>query len=145
MDTPQLQQSQLAQVAAVLGGAMGAQAGDPAVMQKALAASTGFANYQLIRLAKLLLPVMAPITNRMPAEADTIGGTMAHYKTVNGYGSFAMGDAMGSDEAAIGTDVTLTPTDMAAVFSSQALSNSVTIEAVDAIRRAPCSVMAVTE
>ena len=105
------QMGQLQEIRSLLGLGESSQM-SPLEVKKALTAvgggayATSYAGLLLEREAKILLPVFAGMRNRTPVDTPERGAEQVQYKAELGFGTFDFAGAMGSDEAAIGSDFT---------------------------------------
>ncbi len=104
----------------------------PADMKKAINASSVPGIY-LIRLAKLLLPVYAGLTNRLPAGTPTgMTSNQATWKAQLGFGSIDEAAGFRNAEAAIGQVPPTSFLTFNAPFNDVAYNDSVTLKAIAA-------------
>jgi len=105
-------------------------------LRKDLTAASGFVGLELKDYAKLMLPVYAGLTNRIPTTTPRNGATAAQWRTLLGYGSFAWGSAasFGTAEAANGPGQSLSATSFSAAYKEQSVTGDVTKTAINQAR-----------
>lgn len=101
-------------------------------LQKAITASSVPGIY-LIRLAKLMLPVYAGLTNRIPADNPKgMGSTEATWKAQLGFGALAESSFFRVAEAAIGVNPPTSFLTFKAPYNDLAVNDNVTLKAMRA-------------
>lgn len=86
----------------------------------------------LIRLAKLMLPVYAGLTNRLPADSPKMGSTEATWRAQLGFGSLTEQDFFRVAEASIGVNPPTSFLTFASPFNDITVNDSVTLKALKA-------------
>ena len=100
-------------------------------LKKALAASNNFYGVNLEAQAKLMLPFVAPLRNRIPVDRPKQGGLYAWYKAQLGFSTFDFASNMGiSAEAGNGGSVVGSALDFQAVYSTTSVHGEVNFETI---------------
>jgi len=84
----------------------------------------------LIRLAKLMLPVYAGLTKRLPTESPKTGSTEAIWKAQLGFGSLAEADFFRIAEASIGVEPPTSFLEFKAPYNDLSVNDNVTLKAL---------------
>jgi hypothetical protein len=106
-------------------------ASDPSTLAKSITASS-VPGYYLIRLAKLMLPVYAGLTNRIPTDSPKTGATEATWKAQLGFGSITESDFFRIAEGSIGVEPPTSFLTFQAPYNDLAANDSVTLKALRA-------------
>lgn len=103
-------------------------------LRKDLTAASGFVGLELKDYAKLMLPVYAGLTHRIPTTTPENGATSAQWRTLLGYNGFDWGANMGTSEAANGAGQSLSATSFSAPYYEQSIEGDVTKTAINQAR-----------
>lgn len=107
---------------------MGTQ--DTDLIQKALTVANGFLGYNLEAPAKLMLPFVTVLRNRLPVDRPKQGSDSATWRVQLGYGGFDFAANQGTAFGAVGADVAGTALTISAAYKTQALKGEVQFEAI---------------
>ena len=99
---------------------------------KALTTGSGFVGINLESPATLLMPFVSILRNRIPVDAPRMGAKEATWRTQFGFGAYDFAASMGTAEAAVGGEAGASATTFAAPYCTQAVHDSVSIQAIKA-------------
>lgn len=111
-----------------LKGLMGVQ--DEGLIQKALTVANGFLGVNLESPAKLMLPFVSVMRNRVPVDRPKSGSSSATWRMQLGYGGFDFAGGQGTAFGGVGTDVAGNALTVDAPYKTQAIRGSVQYEAI---------------
>ena len=104
-------------------------------VEKTLTTGSGFAGINLEPWAKLMLPFFNGLRRRTATDTAARGALTADYKVMMGFPSaFNFASALGTAEAAIGSNLDANAVPFSAPYAAQAISGNVTLESVDAAK-----------
>ena len=124
--------SALGDLADQIGAPGDALANTQNAVAKALTTGSGFVGINLESPAKLLMPFVTLLRNRLPVDRPAMGATQAQWRTQFGFGSYDFAASAGTAEAAVGADAGGTATTFAASYFTQAVHNSVSLQSIKA-------------
>ena len=96
--------SALGDLADQIGAPGDALANTQNAVAKALTTGSGFVGINLESPAKLLMPFVTLLRNRLPVDRPAMGATQAQWRTQFGFGSYDFAASAGTAEAAVGAD-----------------------------------------